>query len=442
MPGAMHVVMGKLTWASLSEADKRAWGLSPNLPDFAPDFLRKEPPPASVEEKMGHYAVFLDCMGWRTAQYRKTPEYLLNGQVSVPHGAVTQNLGPSWSSEEMFDVEGWRTVLRRFVPEMVRKVREGDMERAALFGGLLMHFVQDGSAIGHLFPNRLFYDFFPEDEKRYVPYHTMIDSCEPALEPVEPALLGTSTAECIFRLSTLGERNFNRAKRNLFPMLQGCRAGDAEAMNRLAKPMRQSAVFQGASLFHTAIALGKDCIEEAEAAELDEFDLTEACAYYLHPGIGYGPVVCINHNVVDGRLAPLRADLGEGVQTVAPGFGMTSFSSYRYLLEPGAFARFEGMVTLSADYTKDQEPEMDVEFFIGLDANWNRTVTPDLTYGPSMKKAFSFRLKPHERAIPFSVELGNAQTLLLGVVPHPGENWREKCWFPHVVVAAPRLVKE
>jgi len=441
MPGSMHVVMGKLTWASLSDADKKAWALSAQIPDFAPDFLRKGGQTASVEEKMGRYAVFLDCMGWRTAQFRKTPEYLLEDGRPVPHGAVTQDLGSAWCSEHMFDVEGWRTVLRRFVPEMIRMVREGDMERAALIGGLLMHFVQDGSAIGHLFPNRLFYDFFAEDENRYLQYHTMVDNCEPALEPVEPALLGTNEAEFIFRLSMLGERNYEYAKRKLFPMLTACREGDTETMNRIAKPLRQSAVYQGASIFHTALALGTGRLDPAEAAQLADFDLTKGCAYYLHPGIGYGPVVSRNHNVADGRPVPLRADLGRGVQTVRTGLGMTSFSSHRYLLEGGAFARLEGMVALSTDYTKDQEPEMDVEFFIGLDPNWNRTVTSDLTFGAPMKKAFSVRLKPGERAHAFSVELGNARTLLLAVLPHPGEDWPLKCWYPHVVVAAPRLVK-
>jgi len=441
MPAMMHEVMGRLSWSVLSDSDKEGWGLSPQIPDCAPEFLRKLPQTASIEDKMAIYSKFLDLMGWRTEDVMKAPEYLLCGKFPVPHGATDQNFGPCWGGESMFDVEGWRAVLQQFVTAMVNEVRKGDMEQAALFGGLLAHFVQDGSAIGHLFPNRLFYDFFPDEKHRFVQYHTLTDACDPELESCKPLLLGTTVEEFIFRLSILGERNYVAAKEAFFPMLQACQVEDKITMNRLAKPLRQAAVLQVASLFHTALALGRGRIDPAEAEPLAEFDITRAPAYYIHPGQGYGPVLTVNHTIDDGKKVPLRVDFGGGSQTVETGLGMTSFTSYRYLLEGGAFRKAEGQVALSSDYTRDQEPDMDVEFFVGLDPDWNRVVSGHLSYGPSMRKAFTIRLKPNQPPEKFSVELGNARTLLFGVVPHPPPNWRETCWFPHVVVAGPVMVK-
>ena len=86
---------------------------------------------------------------------------------------------------------------------------------------------------------------------------------------------------------------------------------------------------------------------------------------------------------------------------------------------------------------------MDVEFFIGLDPTYNRRLSSDLDSGPSMRKAYSTKLEPGAVAKRFSVELGRAQTLLLAVLPHVikvGD--KDRCWFPHVVVARPRLTKE
>ena len=50
---------------------------------------------------------------------------------------------------------------------------------------------------------------------------------------------------------------------------------------------------------------------------------------------------------------------------------------------------------------------------------------------------------PYVFARHFSVKLNSAKTLLLAVLPHPvNVNGQEKYYFPHIVVAYPRLNKE
>jgi len=434
--------MGELAWDSLSADDQAAWALSPAIPECAPDFFKTGPQPRTVREKMGRYSVFLDLMGWRTSNLGKTPEFLLPGGQPVPHGGVTPTLTSVWSGEQFFDAWGWRTVLRTFVPRMVGRLRAGENEQAALCSGLLAHFVEDGAALGHLFPNHLFYDLLPEADAFPGNLHRTMDFCEPSLDPVKPRLLGTSVPEFVFRLGVLGEQNYQLAKRQLLPFLGACTAGDSAAMDRLAQPLLQNAVAQVVHLLHTAVALGRGPIPESESEALTEFDLTQAVDHFIHPSAAYGPVVPRGGNIVENELVPLRLDFGKGPETVETGLGMSSFHSVRHLLEPGAFARVEGAIGLSTEFTEDQAPDMDLEFFVGLDRDWNRRITSDLEYGPGMARAFSCRLRPGEPAQSFSVALGQSQTLCLGVLPYPKQvGAEERCWFPHVVLARPRLVK-
>jgi hypothetical protein len=376
-------------------------------------------------------------------EFAQTPQFMLPGDVAVPHGAVTSNLTPAASDDQLPDVWGWRYVLRTFVPRLMEQARKGNMEEAAFFMGLLAHFLQDGSCIGHVLSARLMYDLSPNDPAvGHVDFHAPFDDCDPPLEIVRPLLLGTTIPEIVFRLSQLGERNHRKILQRTLPLLDACRRGDKGELNRLCQPFLQSAVLQVASLLHTVIVVTRNSVPEDEAAATDDVDLTEAEGYFIHPGSDYRVVIPRNYTIDQGQYVPLRADLGHGPVDVNPGLGMTSFHSIRYLLEPGAFDRVEGQVGLSSDYTRDQEEEMEVEFFVATAAEWNRTVTSDLEYGPEMPEVFSHWLKPGRPAQPFSVELGEAQTLLFGVRPkayRTPDGWR--CWYPHVVLSAPRLVK-
>lgn len=443
MPSKMHNVMGELSWESLSQSDQSAWGLSARIPDDAPEFIRKNfPSPVTVKEKAGFYSHFLDAMGWKSEAWLKTPEYLLNGRLSVPHGGVTPDLNSCAAGDQFSDPEARRIVMRQFVPCMIEEIQHGRMEKAFLYWGLLAHFIQDGLAMGHIFPNRMFYDFFPDDAPYHRHYHQMIDSCNPELKTVRTDLLGTSVAGVIFRLGMFSEQNEVAARRAFFPMLEACRRDDKETMNCLAKPFLQSAVFQCASLLHTAVAIGQGNLKPKESERLKSLNLVDAVGHTIHLGGKYAHIIR-GHNVVDGKLVPLRIDLGNGPETIENGLGMTSFNSVRYLLEPGAFSCLEGSIALSCEYLEDQEPDMDVEFFIGLDKEYNRIVSSELNYGPGMKKVYSVRLKPDGPAQHFSIKLGNAKTLLLAVLPRPvNVNGQERCPFPHIVVAYPRLNEE
>ena len=444
MDGTEHQEMGRLAWHSLSEETREAWNLSTSIPDDAPLFIRRQPQPASVEEKIGHYCQLLDLMGWRSRDMCSVPDFLLSNGKPVPHGGVSSELTSVWCDGEhhLCDAWGWRMVMRRFVPKLIDTFRQGYMEQAALYAGLLGHFLQDGSALGHLFPNQLFHGLAPQTGEAFVRYHVVFDQCRPVLKPAVPSLLGCSVPEVVFRLGILGEQTYRIAQQQLSASLNAARRGDQPELDRLAQPLHQRAVDQFASLLYTAARIGTGTVDASEANALAGFDLTHAVAHYVHPGRNYGPTAPVNHNIVNGHKVPLRADLGEGVVTVDPGLGMTSFSSIRYLLEPGAFSSVEGSVALSADYVEDQAPDMDVEFLIGLADDWYREQPMDLAYGPELREGFSCRLKPGQRAVPFSVSLANAQTLMFAVRPHPRlVEGTEVCWHAHVVLAHPRLCK-
>ncbi|MBU4212803.1 MAG: hypothetical protein KKD33_09500 [Verrucomicrobia bacterium] len=437
MPGEMHKVMGELSWKSLSKEDQDLWDLSTAIPDEAPEFIRNLPQPKNVMEKTGYYSLFLDLMGWRKCNFLKTPEYMLSDERPVPHGYADCDMNMCMTSEHCADAESTRRILRQFVPRLVASIHSHRMEEAALWGGLLAHFIQDGSALGHIFPNAMFYDFSTEG-KNHLHYHSLIDGCEPELETEQPALLGESESELIFRLAMIGEKNLVTAKRSFFSMLEACRAGDRKTMNKLARPLMQSAVFQVASLFHSTLALGLNRVKKEEAEKLKSFRLVEAEGHYHHPGGKYGHIMK-GHNVVKGKKVALYIDCGNGNERRVEGFGMTSFVSVRYLLEPGVFDRLEGAVGLSSRYRHDQTPDMEVEFFIGVDKRYNRRVSGELDYGPGMKKVFSTALKAGNPPRAFSAVVTGAKTVFLCAVSGLKS---EKYNYPHIVVVDPRLGKK
>lgn len=440
MAGMMHQVMGRLSWESLSEKDKKIWNLKPEIPDDSPEFL-KSYQPATVEEKIGWYSLFLDLMGWRTKEIVRCGKFLLDSSHPVPHGLPSASLDAVGTDEKLFDTFAWRMLFRQFLPLLVENLRQGKNEQAALLAGLLAHVIQDAASLGHLFPNRLFYDLFPE-EKFHLDYHTLFDQVTPEIKPVCPVLLGTSIPEFIFRLAMLGEQNYQKALSLIVPAIHACQSENREVLKSLCQIPFQNAVFQVACLFHTAAALSST-IEPEEKQNLETFDLTTAVEHYLHPAPRYGSILPRNHNIVNNRFVPLVLDCGKGPQPISCGLGLSSFHSFRYLLEPGAFDFFQGTVGLSCHYREDQKKDMEVEFFICLDNGWNRTITSDLEYGPELKKVFSCFLQPGQSALPFSIELGQTQTLLVAVLPHPKkEKGKEICWYPHVVLAYPRLVKK
>ena len=82
-----------------------------------------------------------------------------------------------------------------------------------------------------------------------------------------------------------------------FPLLEACRSKDRERMNELTRPLTQRAVFEVASLWHTALALGRDTVDQEEMSALREYPLVEAVPYNCHPGGLYGQIVR-GHNVL------------------------------------------------------------------------------------------------------------------------------------------------
>jgi len=441
LAGIMHQVMGRLSWESLSEKDKKIWDLKPEIPDDSPEFL-KSYQPVTVEEKIGWYSLFLDLMGWRTKEIVRRGKFLLDSSHPVPHGLPSATLDAVGTDEKLFDTFAWRTLFRQFIPDLVQNLKQGKNEQAGLLAGLLAHVIQDAASPGHLFPNRLFYDLFPEEDLLHRDYHTLFDQVTPEIKPVSPALLGTSVPEFIFRLAMLGEQNYQKALSLIVPAIHACQSGNRKLLESLCREPLQNAVFQVASLFHTAAALSSK-IDPEEKDKLQTFDLTTAVEHYLHPAPKYGSILPRKYNIVHNRFVPLVLDCGKGPQPISSGLGLSSFHSFRYLLEPGAFSFFQGTVGLSARYTEDQQKDMKVEFFICLANDWNRTITSDLQYGPELRKVFSCFLQPGQSGIPFSIELGKAQTLLVAVLPHPEKKkGKEICWYPHVVLAYPRLVKK
>jgi len=440
LTGISHKLLWKLSWLSLSEADRDIWKLKVEIPEEAPAFLRRYQP-TSVEEKIAYYSLFLDLMGWRTRDLIAAPEFTLAGTYPVPHGLPTHRFTGAWAEENLYDTLAWRTIFRTFIPQLLENLERGENERAAQLAGLLAHVIQDAASFGHILPNQLFYQLFPEETGPHFNYHQIFDEPSPDLQPVSPVLLGTSPAEFIFRLAMAGEQNYRQALRLLIPAVQLCRHGEISRLNNLVQPLFHNTVFQVASLFHTAAALASGRVRPDEKT-LATFDLTLAVEHYLHPAPKYGSVVPRHHSLVAGQRVPLVLNSFSGPVTISRGFGLSSFHSLRFLLEPGAFDLFEGEIGLSCQYTEEQEEQMDLEFFIGLDTAWNTTVTSDLEYGPALTKVFSCRLRPGEPAITFSVPLHRAQTLLLAVLPHPKKiDGKEVCWYPHVVLGNPRLVK-
>lgn len=435
MPGKMHSTLGEIAWNSLSEKDRMKWSLCGQWPSFAPDFIKKLPPPENAAGKMSVYCHFLDLMDNCDREY---PEFLLPGNKPAPHGAADHNLNSCMTSSWNSDQQSSRIVLRTFIERASAEIKKQNMEKAALYAGLLAHVLQDAAALGHIFPNSMFYDFSPEERNVHINYHTMIDFCEPDLSEITPDILGAGQEELVFGLAMLVEKNIRYGKRIFFELLKACRENDLDSMNKLTAPMLQSSIYQTASLWRSLLY-----VNTASGLESKSYSLAEAVPYNCHPGGNYRHLT-LNKNI-DGncRFIPLKLDFGNGPRNVDNSIGLSSFFSARYLLEPNAFRYFQGYVGLSCECLDDQYQEMDVEFFIGLDENYNRNISGNLDYGESMKKVYSIRLKPGRAAEKFTVELANAETLLFGAVCRPvAVNGKKKYCFPHIVLANPELVNQ
>lgn len=444
----MHDILGELAWRSLAGSDQKRYNFSTDVPAFAPEWLKQDYLPSTVEKKIGHYSRFLDLMGWQSRHWRQTPEYLLDGGKAVPHGLADHNLNMCFTSWALYEPESTRVVLRQFIPKIVNEIKRGNMEKALLFMGVVMHFIQDATSPAHMFPNTLLYDLSPEETTVHYNYHVLIDYCPvdshaaSELKTVTPALLGTTIPEIIFRTGALMDKDYLYAKRHLIRMLELCRVNDKEALAMLVKPLLQSAVFTVASLFHTLLAVGTGVLKRNAIRKIKTYDLLESIPYNIHPGSRYRNYMVGKWVNDAARLIPIRIQTGNGYTAVHNALSFSSFCAFRYLLEPGAFSRFEGRIALAVEGQNAREDGMETDFFIGTDCTYNLRTASDLEYGKTMQKKYKIRITPRFTQQSFSIELGRAKTLLLGAISKPkAVGGKVKYFFPDLFLVNPRLVK-
>lgn len=443
----MHDILGELAWRSLSKSDQLRYGLSNDISVFAPAFMRRFKPHNMVE-KVRYYSGWMDFMGWQSQSWKKTPQYLMSNGQPVPHGLSDHNLNTCVTSWALHDQESVRKVLRRFISKAVNAIRQDNMEGAFCYLGVLLHFIQDAMSPAHMFPNTLFYELSPDEVMYHPDYHKIIDTCplgEEALLRLKtetPALLGATIAEVVFRTAMLMENDYLYAKKHLFGLLELCRNKDKKAMALLVKPLLQSAVFIAASLFHTLLALGTKRLSKAELKTIHFYDLLEAVPYNIHPGGRYRNLMIGKTVSEDGRLETIRIRGQHGLRKIERALAFSAFNAFRYLLEPGAFRRFEGTLALPCTRQNQQEKEMAVNFFIGTDRTYNQLTASDLEYGPTMKKVYEVKVAHDWTPRPFAVDLKKAKTLMVGAISYPAiVNGKEKCYFPDLILINPRLIK-
>ncbi len=426
----MHSRLGLTAWHSLSATDKAAWNLAPELPPGAPECLRRQPAPSSVDDKISLYSNSLDYLGWRQEDTHAFPPWLMPDGRPLPHGAVGPVGDPVWSGEQFWDNHGWRQIPRYFIPRLLDEVRDGELHKAELTLAAMLHFFHDSANLGHLHPNRLFHEFRQPDPSRILYFHRIFDNVEPELHPVEPLLLGRTAAEVVQRLGFMVERNHLRTRQIMIDSIDAAQAGDDGKLARLFAPIYQDVVLQTASLLHTAIVLAGSTVPKTPP-----LPLIEAVPRYIHPGGPYASLVPVNQHVVDGRMVPL--EYGGQPRT---GYGMCAFHSIRFLLEPGAFDLVKGAIALSDRYTDGQDPDLPVTFIVATAPVWDTQVVSDLHYAPPFRERFSLELVPGQPPVPFAVELEDAETLLLAVRPEVKRiDGHDRCAFPHILLIDPRL---
>jgi hypothetical protein len=349
---------------------------------------------------------------------------------SFPKGMDGINLH-SWPHPNT-DQAKCRPIAIHWLTQAIDAYRRGDIASFIKFIGCLSHWFGDLTQSAHLMDSELLAQLVPAPPSMCTfHYHTDLEAVTGQCDKLRPPqLLGLSVEEVAWRQAAINTEAMRECRRYIIPLLQAIFSGQKEEAERRAEPPVTRAAQLTADIMYTASRLARGDISEKEAQRFGTVDLRlwKADAE-MHDLVYGGAILDGNRNtppagapIVGGNLlfsnGTVQAVRGLGV---LPHSGMNGPRAcwMRYSLPVGIFSKFEAVVGMNAELTREGA----ADFVVLLDG----------------REVFrSGRRTAKDPAIPVSIKLDGSTELTLKV---EDANDRKTFWNNHAYWGEPRLVK-
>ena len=440
MDGTCHETIGLRAFDALPEWEQKA--LQPDMSaeglarPWLSDSIR------TVRDKVAFLCRMLDLIYNEECR----PYATLPDGRWVPHAPPDENFYASTSVGNRYSPEASAEIISLLMGRMVAPIRVGDWEEAVRHGGALAHYLQEPFAPGHAVSNDLFLELFPDpDPGRHIRVHHEFDRVGLDFSPLPAALMGNSIPEAAFRLQIELDRGIVESKKLVAPFMEAIYAGRAEEIRSdLFRDQGRKAAFLTASAWHTALSIGLERFDDAEAHALASIDVTQIVPYFWHhwqyvqllPG-------CLVEN---GRKIPIHVWVQDGDekrdQLIENGFGMGGHMGIKFFVNGDVYGRFRCRVGLPSRHTEGQTEHTNVRFMIETDKKLNQVYSEDIEY--QAERRVEQQLEPGGPLKEIEVDITGARTLILSSQSQPytdPQTGQVGFSIPHIAVCEPVLIR-
>jgi hypothetical protein len=343
-------------------------------------------------------------------------------------GAVNLHSWPYPISEQMRS----RPISYHWLTQAIPAYRQGDHESFIKFIGCLSHWFGDLTQSAHIVDSQLLAELMPAPPSMSTfHYHTDLEAVTGACGPLRPPrLLGLTMAEISWRQASVNTEAIRECRRYVIPLLQAIFAGDKLQAENQAEPPVTKAAQMTLDIMYTALRLASDDISDEEKQAFSTVDLRLWKADGEMHDLVYGGAILDGNRSTPPAGAPViggKLLFDDGKVREVHGLGVLPHSGMngprvcwmRYTLPVDVFSKFEALVGMNAELTRDGA----ADFVVLLDGC----------------EAFrSGKLTVKDPAIPVSIKLNGAAELTLKV---EDVNGGKTFWNNHAYWGKPNLVK-
>jgi hypothetical protein len=325
-----------------------------------------------------------------------------------------------------------RPISRHWLTRAIEASRNGDPEAFIKFIGCLSHWFGDLTQSAHIVDSQLLAELMPPPPAMSgFHYHTDLEAVTGecgSLHP--PRLLGLGIEEVAWRQAAINTEAIRECRRYIIPLLQAIFDGNKAKAERCAEPPVTKAAQLTLDIMYTALRLAAEDISTAERQAFAAVDLRLWKADSEVHDLVYGGAILDSNRATPPAGAPIVAGkllFPNGEKRVVRGLGVLPHSGMngprscwmRYNLPVGVFSRFEAMIGMNAELTREGA----ADFVVLLDG---REV---FRSGPRTIK---------DPATPVSIKLDLTKELTLKV---DDVNAGKTFWNNHAYWGEPKLVK-
>jgi hypothetical protein len=325
-----------------------------------------------------------------------------------------------------------RPISRHWLAQAIEASRKGDQEAFIKFIGCLSHWFGDLTQSAHIVDSQLLAELMPAPPSMSTfHYHTDLEAVTGECGELRPPqLLGLSVEEIAWRQAALNTEAMRECRRYVIPLLQAIFDGNkAEAEQRAEPPVTKAAQLT-LDMMYTALKLAAEDISTAERQTFATVDLRLWKADSETHDLVYGGAILDGNRATPPAGAPVvpgKLLFPSGEKHAVRGLGVLPHSGMngprncwmRYNLPVGVFSRFEAVIGMNAELTREGA----ADFVVLLDG----------------REAFrSGRRNVKDPATPVSIQLDGTNELTLKV---EDANDGKTFWNNHAYWGEPKLAK-